>query len=71
MELKDYVAASASVAVEDAIIIVEIKANAKVDIVKILEEMAAKTDNTIDDGLVQMFKMAAGNLDWKGFSKTL
>lgn len=51
--------------VEDAVIIL----NARADVVEVLRDLAKKSDNTIDDALVEMVAMARGNLDWKGYAK--
>ena len=59
MEVK---AISAKAEVVDAVVVVE----ARVDIVEALRELAKKTDNKIDDSLVEMVALAARNLDWKG-----
>ena len=58
-------AVSIEVKVEDAVIILA----GKIDIVEVLKELAKKTDNTIDDQLVQMVSLAKGQADWKGYAK--
>ena len=57
----------AEVKVENAIVIV----TAEVDMIAALKEMAAKTENTIDDSFVAMFEAARDGLDWKGLAKEL
>ena len=48
-----------------------IKAGLEIDIVDAAEEMAKKSDNTIDDALVKLLKAARSNLDWKGMAKEI
>ncbi len=55
----------AEVKIEDAVIHI----TAKADLVEVLRDLAKKSDNTIDDALVEMVAMARGNLDWKGYAK--
>ena len=62
-EVKD--AVTAEVKIEDAVIHV----TAKADLVEVLRDLAKKSDNTIDDALVEMVNMARQNLDWKGYAK--
>jgi len=54
-----------SARVENANIIAE----AKIDVIEALRQMAKRSDNTIDDNLVNMVAMARDNMDWKGVSK--
>lgn len=58
-------AVSVSVDVTDAILTASIKA----DFIAVLRDLAKKSDNTIDDSLVEMISLAAKNLDWKGYAK--
>jgi len=60
-------AVAAEIKIEDAVLIASIK----VDVMDILEDMALKTENTIDDMLVQIVKSARDGLDWKGLAKEL
>lgn len=53
------------VKVEDAVLTASFKA----DVVEILRDLAKKSDNTIDDQLVEMVALARGNADWKGYAK--
>ena len=43
----------------------------KIDLIAELKELAKKTDNTIDDQLVNLVELARQNLDWKGVAKAL
>ncbi len=58
-------AVSVAVEVTDAVLTASIKA----DFIQVLRELAKKSDNTIDDSLVEMVALAAKNLDWKGYAK--
>jgi D-alanyl-D-alanine carboxypeptidase len=62
-EIKD--AVTAEVKIEDAVIHI----TAKADLIEVLRDLAKKSDNTIDDALVEMVNMARQNLDWKGYAK--
>lgn len=59
----------AEVKVVDAVVhgVVELK----IDLIAELKELAKKTDNTIDDQLVNLVELARQNLDWKGVAKAL
>lgn len=46
-----------------------IKLEGQVDIVEVLKELAAKSENSIDDMLVKIVELAKSNLDWKGYAK--
>lgn len=62
-EVKD--AVTVEVFVKDAVI----HASAKADIIEVLRDLAKKSDNTIDDALVEMVALARDNADWKGYAK--
>lgn len=55
------------VSVEDAVVVVNVEA--KVDVVKVLENLAEKSENTIDDKLVKLVALARDNADWEGYAK--
>lgn len=55
----------AQVKIEDAVLIV----SARVDVIEVLRELAKRTDNKIDDQLVEMLALARSNADWKGYAK--
>lgn len=55
-------AVKGSVSVEDGVVIV----SARVDVIELLEALAKQSDNTVDDVLVSLVRMAKANLDWKG-----
>jgi len=48
-----------------------IKVSAELDVVEALKELAKKSDNSIDDGLVAIVEAAKANLDWKGVAAGL
>ncbi len=54
----------AKVEVVDGVIMV----NAQVDIVEVMEHLAKQSDNTVDDMVVNIVRMAKSNLDWKGYA---
>jgi len=56
-----------SVEMTDAVL----TAGVSVDIMQVLRNLAAKSDNTIDDALVEMLALAAKNADWKGYAKSV
>lgn len=58
---------NASVSLEDAVLVAKVEV--RVDLIDELRKLAKKSDNTIDDGLVEMIAMGKSNLDWKGFAK--
>lgn len=58
---------SAEIKVEDAKVMVI----AELDIVEALRELSKKTDNTIDDALVEMVAAARDGLDWEGMKKEI
>jgi len=60
-------AVMAEVKVENGII----KVHAEIDVIDALEDLAAKSDNTVDDALVKIVAAARENLDWKGVAKEL
>lgn len=66
-KLEESSAVKLAVKVEDAVVV----ASLEMDVVKVLEELSKKTDNTIDDGLVALVASARDNLDWKGKAKEL
>lgn len=41
----------------------------QIDIIDVLKEQAAKTDNTVDDSLIKLMELARDNADWKGYAK--
>jgi len=63
--MENKTAVTAEVKVEDAVILI----TAKADLVEVLRDLAKKSDNTIDDALVEMVSMARQNLDWQGYAK--
>jgi hypothetical protein len=60
-------AVSAEVKMEDGVVII----SAKADLVQVVKDAAAKSDNTFDDMFVKMVEMARDNLDWKGYAKSV
>jgi hypothetical protein len=63
--MSEKTAVTAEIKVEDAVILI----SAKADLVEVLRDLAAKSDNTIDDSLVEIVSLARQNLDWKGYAK--
>ena len=46
-----------------------VKAEVKVDLIDALRELAKRSNNTIDDALVEIVAAGAGGMDWKGVAK--
>lgn len=57
-------AVKAKAEVVDGVLMVQ----AQVDIVDVMDQLAKQSDNTVDDVLVNIVKMAKSNLDWKGYA---
>lgn len=66
-EAKENYGVEVEIKMEDAVLSVA----AKADLVEIARELAKKSDNTIDDHLVEMLALASKAADWKGYAKQI